>query len=38
MKSIVEAEITMPQQEVAGLFADPGNNPTWMPELDLSNR
>lgn len=34
MKSTVEIEINMPQQRVAELFADPGNNPKWMPDLD----
>jgi hypothetical protein len=34
MKSIVEIEINMPQQQVAELFADPGNNPKWMPDFE----
>lgn len=34
MKSIVEVEINKPQREVAALFADPANNPTWMQDLD----
>lgn len=33
MKSIVEVEIDKPQEEVAMLFADPGNNPKWMHDL-----
>ncbi len=34
MKSIVEMQINVPQQQLAELFADPGNNPKWMPDLD----
>jgi hypothetical protein len=33
MKSIVEVEINLPQQEVAELFAAPGNMPKWMHEI-----
>ena len=34
MKDVVEVEITVPQQELAGLFADPRNSPKWMLDLE----
>jgi len=34
MKSIVEIEIDVPKQELAALFADPGNMTTWMDDLE----
>jgi hypothetical protein len=34
MKSVVEVEINVPQQELAELFADPRNNPKWMHDLE----
>jgi hypothetical protein len=33
MKSIVEIEINVPKEKVAGLFADPNNNIRWMDDL-----
>ena len=33
MKSIVEAEIKIPQKEAAELYADPRNNPKWMHDI-----
>jgi hypothetical protein len=33
MKSTVELDIASPQSEVAELFAEPGNNPQWMDDL-----
>ena len=33
MKSIVEVEINMPQNEAAELYADPRNNLKWMHDL-----
>jgi hypothetical protein len=33
MKSVIEVEIDRPLQEVAELFADPGNNPKWMHDV-----
>ena len=34
MKSVVEVEIAAPRNAVAQLFADPGNNPRWMDDLE----
>jgi len=34
VKSIVDLEINVPQQELFKLFADPRNNPKWMHDLD----
>jgi hypothetical protein len=34
MKDVVEVEITVPQQELAGLLADPRNGPKWMLDLE----
>jgi hypothetical protein len=34
MKSVVEVEINVPQQELADLFVDPRNNPRWMHDLE----
>jgi len=34
MKSIVEVEIDLPQDEAAELYADPHNNPKWMHDID----
>ena len=34
MKDVVEVEITVPQQELVGLFADPHNSPKWMLDLE----
>ena len=33
MKSVFETEINMPQQQLAELFANPGNNGKWMDDL-----
>jgi len=34
MKSIVVVDINAPQEEVAALFADPGNNTKWMENVE----
>jgi hypothetical protein len=34
MKSIVELEVAVPKQELAALFADPGNMTKWMDDLE----
>jgi Polyketide cyclase / dehydrase and lipid transport len=34
MKSTVDIEIRAPRIKVAELFADPGNNPKWMDDLE----
>lgn len=34
MKDIVVVEINAPQQEVAGLYADPENNTKWMDDVE----
>lgn len=34
MKSIVAVDINAPQEEVAALFANPGNNAKWMEEVE----
>jgi Polyketide cyclase / dehydrase and lipid transport len=34
MRSIVVVDINAPQKQVAALYADPGNNPKWMDDLE----
>jgi len=34
MKSVVQLNIDVPQARLAGLFADPCNNPKWMDDLE----
>lgn len=34
MKSRVELDIRAPQAQLAGLFADPRNNPDWMHDIE----